>query len=594
MVLAQLCGSISRALQQMSNATIIDEKVLDECLNEISHALVQSDVQIKLVRDMQTNIKNTVNLADAHSKRRIIHQALFNELCSILDPGKPSFTPKKGKASVVMFVGLKGSGKTTTCTKYAFYHQRKGWKPALVCADTFRAGAFDHLKQNATIAKIPFYGSYMESDPVKIAVEGVERFRKENCDLIIVDTSGRNKQEAAFFEEMCQVSEATKPDLVIFVIDSSIGQAAFDQAQAFKQSAAVGAVIITKMDGHAKGGGALSAVAATKSPVIFIGTGEHMDEFEVFDVKPFVNRLLGMGDSSGFVDQIHEVVTMDQQPELPQMLSEGHFTLRVMNEQFQKILKMDPIGQEFSMLPGFSSIVMRKAQLYMTMMDSMTNEELDSSEPQLMSVSQMIQIAQDSGRQVREVLEMMEVYKGMAKIRSKVKEHKTLAELGGSISRALQQMSNATIIDENVLDECLNKITSALVQSDVQYKLIRDMLTNIKNIVNLADGHNKRSIIHQAVFNELCNILDPGKPSFTLKKGKASVVMVVGLQGSGKTTTCTKYAFYHQRKGWRPALVCADTFRAGAFDQLKQNATTAKVPFYGRYVFLIHDLWEVN
>ncbi|XP_058777487.1 uncharacterized protein LOC131651801 isoform X1 [Vicia villosa] len=584
MVLAQLCGSISRALQQMSNATIIDEKVLDECLNEISHALVQSDVQIKLVRDMQTNIKNTVNLADAHSKRRIIHQALFNELCSILDPGKPSFTPKKGKASVVMFVGLKGSGKTTTCTKYAFYHQRKGWKPALVCADTFRAGAFDHLKQNATIAKIPFYGSYMESDPVKIAVEGVERFRKENCDLIIVDTSGRNKQEAAFFEEMCQVSEATKPDLVIFVIDSSIGQAAFDQAQAFKQSAAVGAVIITKMDGHAKGGGALSAVAATKSPVIFIGTGEHMDEFEVFDVKPFVNRLLGMGDSSGFVDQIHEVVTMDQQPELPQMLSEGHFTLRVMNEQFQKILKMDPIGQEFSMLPGFSSIVMRKAQLYMTMMDSMTNEELDSSEPQLMSVSQMIQIAQDSGRQVREVLEMMEVYKGMAKIRSKVKEHKTLAELGGSISRALQQMSNATIIDENVLDECLNKITSALVQSDVQYKLIRDMLTNIKNIVNLADGHNKRSIIHQAVFNELCNILDPGKPSFTLKKGKASVVMVVGLQGSGKTTTCTKYAFYHQRKGWRPALVCADTFRAGAFDQLKQNATTAKVPFYGSYM----------
>nr|GMD19665.1 signal recognition particle 54 kDa protein 2 [Ipomoea batatas] len=193
-----------------------------------------------------------------------------------------------------MFVGLQGSGKTTTCTKYAYYHQRKGWKPALVCADTFRAGAFDQLKQNATKAKIPFYGSYTESDPVKIAVEGVERFKKENCDLIIVDTSGRHKQEAALFEEMRQVSEATKPDLVIFVMDSSIGQAAFDQAQAFKQSVAVGAVIVTKMDGHAKGGGALSAVAATKSPVIFIGTGEHMDEFEVFDVKPFVSRLLGL------------------------------------------------------------------------------------------------------------------------------------------------------------------------------------------------------------------------------------------------------------------------------------------------------------
>ncbi|MED6201258.1 hypothetical protein PIB30_093084 [Stylosanthes scabra] len=428
MVLAQLGGSISRALQQMSNATVIDEKVLNECLNEITRALLQSDVQFKLVRDMQTNIKKIVNLEDlaaGHNKRKIIQQAVFNELCKILDAGKPSFTPKKGKPSVVMFVGLQGSGKTTTCTKYAYYHQKKGWKPALVCADTFRAGAFDQLKQNATKAKIPFYGSYMESDPVKIAVDGVDRFKKENCDLIIVDTSGRHKQEAALFEEMRQ-----KPDLVIFVMDSSIGQAAFDQAQAFKQSVAVGAVIVTKMDGHAKGGGALSAVAATKSPVIFIGTGEHMDEFEVFDVKPFVSRLLGMGDWSGFMDKIHEVVPMDQQPELLQKLSEGNFTLRIMYEQFQNILKMGPISQVFSMLPGFSAELMPKGRekesqakikRYMTMMDSMTNEELDSSNPKIMNESRIMRIARGSGRQVREVMEMLEEYKRLAKIWSKMK-----------------------------------------------------------------------------------------------------------------------------------------------------------------------------
>ncbi|KAF6141038.1 hypothetical protein GIB67_006483 [Kingdonia uniflora] len=242
-------------------------------------------------------------------------------------------------------VVLHGSGKTTTCTKYAFHYQKKGWKPTLVYADTFRAGAFDQLKQNAIKAKIPFYGSYMESDPVIIAVEGVDRFKQENCDLIIVDTSGHQKQEASLFEEMRQVSYATKPDLVIFVMDSNIGQAAFDQAQTFKQSVSVGAVIITKTDGHAKGSGTLSAVAATKSLVIFIGTGEHMDEFEIFDVKPFVSRLLGMGDRSGFMDKIHEVVLTDQQPELIQKLSEGHFTLRIMYEQFQNILKMGLLGQ---------------------------------------------------------------------------------------------------------------------------------------------------------------------------------------------------------------------------------------------------------
>ncbi|KAL7180010.1 hypothetical protein ACSBR1_043260 [Camellia fascicularis] len=245
MVLAQFGGSISRALQQMSNATIIDEKVLNECLNAITRTLLQADVQFKLVRDTQTNIKKAVNLDDlaaGHDKRNIIQQAIFNELCKMLDPGKPSFTPKKGKASVVMFVGLQ---------------------------DTFRAGAFDQLKQNATKATIPFYGSYMESDPVKIAVEGVERFKKENCDLIIVDTSGRHKQEAALFEEMRQVSEAMKPDLLIFVMDSSIGQAAFDQALEFKQSVAVGAAIVTKMDGHAKSGGSLSACCNKKSCNIY-------------------------------------------------------------------------------------------------------------------------------------------------------------------------------------------------------------------------------------------------------------------------------------------------------------------------------------
>lgn len=187
-----------------------------------------------------------------------------------------------------MFVGLQGNGKTTSCVKYAYYHQRKGWKACLVCADTFRAGAFDQLKQNATKAKVPFYGSYTETDPVKIATEGVERFRNEGHDLIIVDTSGRHKQDEALFAEMEQMAQAANPNDIIFVMDSAIGQAAFDQARAFKGKVRVGSVIITKLDGHVKGGGALSAVSATESPITFIGTGEHIDEFERFNTQNFV------------------------------------------------------------------------------------------------------------------------------------------------------------------------------------------------------------------------------------------------------------------------------------------------------------------
>ncbi|KAK1371959.1 Signal recognition particle 54 kDa protein [Heracleum sosnowskyi] len=432
MVLAELQGSIIGALQQLQHATIVDDKVVNECLNEITRALLQADVQFKLVRDMQTNIKNVLATqygSAGHDKRNNIKKLVCNELCKILDSGKPSFTPKKEKPSVVMFVGLQGSGKTTTCTKYAYYHQKKGWKPALVCADTFRAGAFDQLKQNATKAKIPYYGSYMESDPVKIAVDGVERFKKENRDLIIVDTSGRHKQEAALFEEMRQISEATKPDLVIFVMDSSIGQAAFDQARAFKQSVAVGAVIITKMDGHAKGGGALSAVAATKSPVIFIGTGEHTDEFEEFNVKSFAERLTGIGNLSGFVKKVQEVVPIDQHTELLQKLLEGKLTLRNMYEIYQYNLEMGPTSQILSMLPGGAELMpkgeekeqQRKIKRRMILMDSMTKQELDSTNPKLMNESRMMRIARGSGSQVKDVKEMLEEYKRMANMLANTK-----------------------------------------------------------------------------------------------------------------------------------------------------------------------------
>ncbi|PHT51484.1 Signal recognition particle 54 kDa protein 2 [Capsicum baccatum] len=162
-----------------------------------------------------------------------------------------------------------------------------------------------------------------------------------------------------------------------------------------------------------------------------------------------------------------------------------------------------------------------------------------------------------------------------------------LPKLGVFLMNALTQMINAEYINEKVVNKCLNNINRALLQTDVQFNLVRDMSSNInKSLINLdgAPKHNRRTIILQAVYNELCKIFDSGKPSFAPQKGKPSVVLFVGLQGSGKTTTCTKYAYHHQKMGWKPALVYADTSRAGAFDQLKQNATRAKVPFYGRHI----------
>jgi signal recognition particle subunit SRP54 len=169
-------------------------------------------------------------------------------------------------------------------------------------------------------------------------------FKKEGQEIIIVDTSGRHKQEASLFEEMQQIAAAVSPDEVVFVLDSSIGQAAHDQAKAFKDAVSVGSVIMTKLDGHAKGGGALSAVAATESPIVFIGTGEHFDDFEVFEVRSFVSRLLGFGDVGGLWNAIKDA-GLDKQPELYQKLSQGVFTLRDMYEQFQNVMKMGPLSK---------------------------------------------------------------------------------------------------------------------------------------------------------------------------------------------------------------------------------------------------------
>src|SRR3954470_4915418 len=205
-------------------------------IKEICSALLEADVNVRLVSKLQKSIKASVNfkeLAPGVNKKRLIQKAVYDELVKMVDPHAEPFKPRKGKSNVIMFVGLQGAGKTTTCTKLARWYQARGFKTCLVCADTFRAGAFDQLKQNATKAKIPYYGSLTQTDPVVVARDGVEKFKKEKFEIIIVDTSGRHHQEEALFQEMTDIQTAIHPDETIMVLDSSIGQQAEAQAKAF-------------------------------------------------------------------------------------------------------------------------------------------------------------------------------------------------------------------------------------------------------------------------------------------------------------------------------------------------------------------------
>mmetsp|Transcript_170510 Transcript_170510/g.546896 ORF Transcript_170510/g.546896 Transcript_170510/m.546896 type:complete len:541 (-) Transcript_170510:110-1732(-) len=429
MVLSDLGAQITGAFRKLNTAPIIDDELLDEVLKEIASALLHADVNVRYVSELRSNVKKRVLLetdAGGVNKRKLIQKAVVEELVRLVSADKKPYKLEKGKCNVVMFVGLQGSGKTTTCTKYAHYYNRKGWKTALVCCDTFRAGAFDQLKQNASKVRIPFYGDYNETDPVKIAEEGVQLFKKEKYDLIIVDTSGRHKQEQALFDEMQQINEVVAPDDVVFIMDSHIGQACFEQAKAFRECVNVGSVIVTKLDGHAKGGGALSAVAATNSPIIFLGTGEHFDEFQTFDPQSFVSRLLGMGDLKGLFQSITEAMPLDKQPELLNKIAKGKFSLRDLYEQFQNLQKMGPMGQIMQMIPGMSQLMpqgaekegVKRIKRFMVMMDSLTDDELDCVVQ--MGDTRKLRVAKGSGSSPYEVAQLLEEYKRMEKMVGKM------------------------------------------------------------------------------------------------------------------------------------------------------------------------------
>ena len=357
MVLNELGAALSSAFARLARApATADDALLGGVLRDVSAALLAADVNVKLVKRLSDFVKGELlKLGDltAVNRARVVERAVVGELTRMLDPGVVPFKPHKKRPNVVVFVGLQGAGKTTTVAKYAHYYQARKWKVAMVGADTFRAGAFDQLKQNATKVRVPFYGSYTEADAAKIAAEGVDNFRREGYELIIVDTSGRHKQEAGLFDEMRAIMAAISPDHVVFVMDGSIGQAAAAQAEAFKAASAIGSVIITKLDGHARGGGALSAVAATGAPIVFIGTGEGFDDLAPFDAARFIGKLLGKGDMGALLDSMKEKGLEKMTDELMDKVDGGgKFSFRDMIDQFAALGGLTGgLGAVYDMMP---------------------------------------------------------------------------------------------------------------------------------------------------------------------------------------------------------------------------------------------------
>ncbi len=442
MVLESLGSSISSAVRKVLRAPVVDEKVVKELVRDIQRALLQSDVNVRLVLDLSKNIEKKIleeELPPGITRRELAVKVVYDELVSLLGGERPQ-PPKypKGKTTVLLLVGIQGSGKTTSASKLAWFLKKQGYSVGLVCADNFRAGAYDQLRQLAEKAGVAFYGERDAKDAVELAVNGVKKLKESGTEIIIVDTAGRHKNESALIEEMRQVAEAVKPDEIILVLDATIGQQAAQQAEAFNSATKIGTILLTKLDGSARGGGALSAVVATKAPIRFIGTGEGIEEIEVFNPKRFVGRLLGMGDIESLVEKFKEAEISKTGKDTMSTIASGRFTLKDLYAQMQAMRKMGPFSKLLQSIPGFGmslpkesiDLTEEKMKKWMVIMQSMTEEEL--TEPHIIDGSRARRIARGSGTTTKDLKELLTQYKISKKyIKQLVKKQKRLQGLKG-------------------------------------------------------------------------------------------------------------------------------------------------------------------
>jgi len=435
LVLEGLGSSLYESLKKLLRVPVIDEAVVKELVRDLQRSMLQADVNVKLVLELSKQIEERAlneKVPPGIPRREHVVKVVYEEITRFLGEKPVPLTVKPGKRNVFMLVGIQGSGKTTTTAKLARYFQKRGFKTAVVCADTFRAGAFAQLQQLAEQINVPVYGDVKEKDASKVAAEGLKRF--QNFDVVLVDTAGRHKDEQSLINEMRVLEKTVRPDEVVMVIDGTIGQQAAVQAEAFHKATPIGSIIVAKLDGSARGGGALSAVAATGAPIKFIGTGEKVDAIEPFDPPRFVGRLLGMGDLQSLIERVREAEVKVPEKKAKAILS-GKFTLADMYEQFEAMRSMGPLDKILKMVPGFGyeipadkmSVAEDQLKKWRVIIQSMTLEERE--EPKILGSSRIRRIARGSGTTEKDVKTLLQQY-NMAKRMMKSLRRKKLPFFG--------------------------------------------------------------------------------------------------------------------------------------------------------------------
>ncbi len=422
MVLDNLGSSLRETMDSLRGKSRLDEEDVEEIVKEIQRSLLQADVDVSLVMELSDSIKQRSleeEPPSGTSARDHVLRIVYEEMVDLV--GESTDLPLEEQT--ILLAGLQGSGKTTSAAKMAWWFSKKGLRPAIIQTDTFRPGAYDQAKQMAGNAEVEFYGDPDGEDPVQIARDGLAATAE--ADVHIVDTAGRHALETDLIDEIKEIERVVDPDRNLLVLDAAIGQGAKDQAREFDDAIGIDGVVITKLDGTAKGGGALTAVNETGSSIAFLGMGETVQDVERFEPDGFISRLLGMGDLKQLTERVERAMEETQEEEDwdPEDLLEGTFTLKDMRHQMAAMDRMGPLDQVMDMIPGMGGglmdqlpddaidVTQDRMRHFEVIMDSMTEQELE--DPRSISASQVQRIARGSGTDEDTVRELLQQHKMM-------------------------------------------------------------------------------------------------------------------------------------------------------------------------------------
>ena len=433
-----LSARLQTITQRLRGKAKITEADLEVALREIRLALLEADVNFKVVKDFVARVRERalgVEVLSGLNAGQQVVKIVHDELVAVLG-GERRELQLGARPSVLMLVGLQGSGKTTTAAKLAVRLRKEGRKPLLVAADVYRPAAVDQLVQLGDQTGIEVHTRPTGTPALEVARSGVEAARQRGLDLVLIDTAGRLHVDEPMMDELVRIAGAVTPAETLLVVDAMTGQDSVRVAEAFHQRLPVTGLVLTKMDGDARGGAALSIRSVTGLPITFIGTGERTDGLEPFHPDRLAQRILGMGDILSLVERVQETVDRDEAERVAQRMMESRFTLEDFRSQLGQVKKMGPLGQVMQMIPGAGQMAGMAQQAVdeghlvriEAIIDSMTPEE--RRRPELIKASRRRRIALGSGTSTADVNRLLKQFAEMQKLMRQLSSGR-IPNLGG-------------------------------------------------------------------------------------------------------------------------------------------------------------------